>query len=307
MPGSIGKLTVCLPCLLLWQLSNPEAAHSRDESVFCIARDGSSIDRLSATEGRSTPSWGPDGRVLYVAPTENGQEFRVVSAGGEILLRVPVPKPVIAVGGVSWFPDGTGIAFAGRTEEPEQSYNIYVMKLDSGEPAMERIVEDAIQPAFSPDGQRLVFTTHHDGNLELYEVDVDGRNLRNLTRHEGHDAHPSWSPDGSRIVFESNRFGNFDICIIEIASAQVVNITDHPALDRQPSWSKDGTEIAFVFNREGKVSIYRMAVDGTGVTRLTSGYDGDWKPAWSPDGESISFISSRPEPFLDRVERWLSD
>ena len=306
MPGSLGKLTVSLPCLLLWQLSNPEAGHSQDESVFRIARDGSSIERLSATEGRSTPSWGPDGRLLYVARIENGEEFQVISAAGDILLKVPVPQPVIAVGGVSWFPDGTRIAFAGRTEEPEQSYDIYVMKLGADELAMERIVEDAIQPAISPEGERLAFTTHRDGNLELYVMDVGGRNLRNLTRHEGHDAHPSWSPDGSRIVFESNRFGNFDICIIEVANGEVVNVTDHPALDRQPAWSSDGSEIAFVSNRDGKVSIYRMAADGTDVTRLSSEHDGDWKPAWSPDGRSLCFVSSRPEPFLDTLNRWFS-
>ena len=294
MTGSSCKLTIGLSLLaLLWQWSNPEAAHTQDESIFLMARDGSSIQRLSSTGGRSAPSWGPDGRLLYVAHTENGYEFHVASPAGEILLSVPVPTRITSVGGVSWFPDGTGLAFAGRTEEPEQSYDIHVMKLDGEEPALHPIVEDAIQPAFSPDGQRLLFTTHRDGNLELYVMDVDGRNLRNLTRKEGYDAHPSWSPDGSRIVFESDRFGNFDICILEVASGQVVNLTDHPALDRQPTWSSDGKQIAFVSNRDGLTSIYRMAADGTGVTRLTSGHDGDWKPAWSPDGKILCFVSSR--------------
>ena len=206
MTGSSCKLTIGLSLFsLLWQLFNPDAAHTRNESVFLMARDGSSIQCLSATEGRSAPSWGPDGRLLYVAHTENGNEFHVASPAGEILQRVPVPPRITSVGGVSWFPDGTGLAFAGRTEEPEQSYDICFMKLDGEEPALERIVEDAIQPAFSPDGQRLVFTTHRDGNLELYVMDVDGRNLRNLTRHEGYDAHPFWSPDGSSLCFVSSR------------------------------------------------------------------------------------------------------
>ena len=293
MPRSPCRLTAGLSLFsLLWQLSNPEAAHTQVESVFRMARDGSSIERLSSTEGRSTPTWRQDGQLLYVAHTGNGNEFHVVSAAGEILLRVPVPQPVVSVGGVAWFPDGTRVAFAGKTEEPE-SYDIYVMKPSAGDSAVEQIVADAIQPAFSPDGQRLVFTTHRDGNLELYVMDVDGGNLQNLTVNEGFDAHPSWSPDGSRIAFESNRFGNFEICIIEVASGQVVNLTDHPALDRQPTWSSDGKEIAFVSNRDGMTSIYRMAADGTGVARLTSGHDGDWKPAWSPDGESLCFVSSR--------------
>lgn len=287
------KLTIGLSFFsLLWQWSNPEAAHTQVESVFRMGRDGTSIERLSPTEGRSTPSWGPDGRLLYVAHTENGNEFHLASPAGEVLLRVPVPPRITSVGGVSWFPDGTRIAFAGKTEEPE-SYDIYVMKLRAGDSALEPILADAIQPVFSPDGQHLAFTTHRDGNLELYVADHHGGNLQNLTVNEGFDAHPSWSPDGSRIVFESNRFGNFEICILEVASGQVVNLTDHPALDRQPTWSSDGKEIAFVSNRDGVTSIYRMAADGTGIARLTSGHDGDWKPAWSPDGESLCFVSSR--------------
>ena len=115
MTGSLGNLTIyLLLCSVLWLGSHPEAAQTQEESVFRMARDGSSIQRLSATEGRSTPTWGPDGRLLYVAHTQDGNEFHAVSAAGEILLRVPVPPSVISVGGVSWLPDGTGFAFAGK-------------------------------------------------------------------------------------------------------------------------------------------------------------------------------------------------
>ncbi len=178
MTGSPCRLTAGLSLFsLLWQLSNPEAAHSQVESVFRMARDGSSIERLSSTEGRTTPTWRQDGRLLYVAHTENGNEFHLASPAGEVLLRVPVPPRITSVGGVSWFPDGTRIAFAGKTEELE-SYDIYVMKLGAGDAAIEPILADAIQPALSPDGQHLAFTTHRDGNLELYVADHHGRNLR---------------------------------------------------------------------------------------------------------------------------------
>ena len=309
MLGSF-KLTVLVwPCSLLWQ--NHAGAHSEHGSVFLMSRDGSSIVRISAEGmawGTSTPRWSPDGRgILYVARNGNENEFHVISAAGEKLTRVPVPSNITSVAGVSWFPDSTAITFGGRTEEPEESYDIYVMKLGTGEPLIRRIVENGIQPAWSPDGRLLAFTTFRDGNLEVYLVDGDGRNLRNLSRHEGYDGCPAWFPEGDRIAFESDRFGNLEICIADVLSGEVVNLTNHPGVDRQPAWSRDDREIVFVSNRDWNFHVYRMAADGSGVTRLTTGYVEDREPAWSPDGESICFVSNRGEPFLDGLRRWFGN
>lgn len=272
-----------------------------------MLRDGSWIEPVSAEKtGWETysPRWSPDGqRILYVAHSEDKNEFHLVSSVGEKLMRVAVPSQLTSVGSVSWTPDGTEIAFAGQAEEPDGSYNIYSMNLDEDEQPS-RIVVDGIQPAWSPDGKYLAFTTLRDGNLEVYVADGEGEGQRNLTRHEGYDGRPSWSPDGNRITFESDRFGNLEICIMDVASGAVVNVTNHPAKDREPAWSADGRELAFVSNRDLNNHIYRMAVDGSGVTRLTSGNVEDREPSWSPDGESLCFNSNRSQPFLDGLRRW---
>ena len=300
-------LTVFLSlCSLLWQ--NPVGAHDLEGSVILMSRDGSSPKRISAEKPgwvTVSPRWAPDGRrVLYVAQSGDRIEFHVVSATGKKLMRVKVPAHITSVAGVSWLPDGEAIALAGKTAG--ESYDIYVAELGAGEPKIRLVVSDAIQPAWGPDGKRVAFTTFRDGNLEVYVADTDGRNLRNLTRHEGNDARPAWSSDGRRIAFESDRFGNLEVCIAEAVSGEVFNLSNHPGQDREPSWSGDGREIAFVSGRDWNDHIYRMAVDGTGLTRLTAEYVTDREPAWSPDGESICFVSNRPEPFPDKLSRWFS-
>ena len=226
----------------------------------------------------------------------------MVSPTGEKRTRVPVPPHIASVAGLSWAPDGTAIAFGGRTAEG--SFDIYVLKLGGGEPAIRLIVPDGIQPAWSPDGRLIAFTTFRDGNLEVYLADSDGGNLRNLTRNEGYDARPAWLPDG-RIAFESDRFGNIEICIVEAAGGQVVNLSNHPGQDKEPAISGDGREIAFVSNRDWNFHVYRMAVDGTGVTRLTAGYVSNREPAWSPDGGSAARFpcgkSQRSTGFARRI------
>ena len=303
MPGSFGRLTVILSlCSFLWQ--QPTPAHDFEGSVFRMSRDGSSIVRISAEKpgwGTASPRWAPDGqRVLYVAHTESKSEFHVVSAAGEKRMRVPVPSHITSVAGLCWGPDGT-IVFAGGTAEG--SYDIYLMKPGAGEAAIRRILGNGIQPAWSPDGRLLAFTTFRDGNLEVYVADSDGGNLRNLTRHEGHDARPAWLPDG-RIAFESDRFGNLEICIAGVAGGEVVNLSNHPGQDQEPAISGDGREIAFVSNRDWNFHVYRMAVDGTGVGRLTAESVTNREPAWSPAGGSLCFVSNRPEPFFATLSRW---
>ena len=70
---------------------------------------------------------------------------------------------------------------------PKTSYDIYGLKLGEGEgpPAIWQIVQNGIRPSWSPYGQRLCFVSNRDGNLELFLVDIDGGNLRNLTGTKG--------------------------------------------------------------------------------------------------------------------------
>ena len=284
---------------------DPSDAHDLDGKLYCMSSGGSAIERLSA-EVAEKPTWAPDGRsILYVTHSENGTWFHLISPKGQDLMRIPVPPMINLITGISWAPDGTEIVFGGRVIEPE-SFDIYRMKLTM-EPVQWEVLTDGIQPAWSPEGQRIVYTSSHEGNLELYLMDIDGRNPQNLTRHEGYDAHPSWSPDGRRIAFESTRFGNREICILELGTGEVTQVTDYDFGHCQyPEWSPSGKEILFSSNRGGKSTIYRMAIDGTKITKLTSGQDDDWEPAWSPNGERICFLSNRSEPLILELRRWFS-
>ena len=68
--------------------------------------------------------------------------------------------------------------------------------------------------AVSPDGKRVCFVGDFEGNNELYVMDVDGGNLRNLTRHPGSDQWPAWSHDGKWIAFASTRTGEEHLYVV---------------------------------------------------------------------------------------------
>jgi Tol biopolymer transport system component len=148
------------------------------------------------------------------------------------------------------------------------------------------------EPAWSPDGMRIAFTSDRSGNNDIWIVSRHGGTLAQLTHDAGNDRNPVWSPDGSQIAFASNRLGNRDVWIAPAAGGTAVRVTEDPADDWDPTWSPDGRLIAFASNRSGDGDIYVVRVATGQVSRVTDTPAADREPAWSPDGNRIVFVSN---------------
>jgi TolB protein len=72
------------------------------------------------------------------------------------------------------------------------------------------------QPAISPDGQKIAFSSDGDGNAEIYIMNSGGTGLLRITRDLADDNYPSWSNDGTEIFFASNRSGKYAIYRVKI-------------------------------------------------------------------------------------------
>ena len=198
------------------------------------------------------------------------------------------------------------------------TYEIYVMEVDGNN--QRRLTNHPnwdISPSWSPDGKRIAFMSDRDGHVnmpgglpsyEIYVMDADGGNQRNITNNPDSDSSPSWSPDGKRIVFNSNRDGNrdgnrnnYEIYVMDADGNNQQRLTDNDFYDTSPSWSPDGKRIAFISRRDGHFigdggltyEIYVMDADGGNEQRLTNNRKSDTSPSWSPDGKQIIFASDR--------------
>jgi Tol biopolymer transport system component len=183
--------------------------------------------------------------------------------------------------------------------------DIYVMNADGSElvDLTNRSPESELRPAWSPDGQRIVFQreiagTYHD--TEIFVMNADGSGVTRLTYSPGSDELPSWSPDGSQIAFVSLRDNVTGIFVMNANGTNERRLTLNPTYsDSTPAWSPDGTRIAFAAVRDGSTmhQLYVMNSDGTNIKRLTNNGEFDHGPMWSPDGARIAFTSHRDGNF----------
>ena len=130
---------------------------------------------------------------------------------------------------------------------------------------------------------RIAFVSGRDGNSEIYVMNADGTEQKNLTNNPAWDWYPSWSADGNKIAFVShNRGGNGGIYVMNADGSGQTRLTNNPASNDTPSWSPDGERIAVASDRDGNPEIYIMNADGTEQTRLINNPAWDDSPSWSP-------------------------
>jgi RNA polymerase sigma factor (sigma-70 family) len=178
---------------------------------------------------------------------------------------------------------------------------IWIMDADGENQRQITFSEEDRVPTWSPDGKRIAFSRHADDKTNIYIINADGSDIRQLT--EGFQ--PAWSPNGKQIAFYRSVWEEkadkwellkTDVYVIGVDGANLKKLTDDdgPPFFQSPSWSPDGTKIALhaLVDFAGVLMprIWVMDADGGNRKILTPdswGYD----PVWSPDGTKIVFYS----------------
>lgn len=147
---------------------------------------------------------------------------------------------------------------------------------------------------WSPDRSQILFYTEAENDkYDLYLIDTDGQNLRQLTTHPANDSGGSWSPDGKQIAFHSDRSGDDELYLLNLETEALIQLTNNPGLDWRPSFSPDGMKLVFSSERDGNEEVYLIDLISREQTRLTFAEGRDGFPSFSKDGLHILFHSER--------------
>ncbi len=218
-------------------------------SLYVVRLDGSGLSRLTyCRPPRCTadlsPSWSPDGsRIVFLRSSGSGQRLLLVDVADGHVHPIDLPD-LVPFSGASWSPDGHRLVFsaypAGSTSKPE----IYVIRTDGT--GLRRITSchppcrgGYADPAWSPDGTKIVAVQGYGGAGRLYVMAPDGSGLRQLTDPNGaglEDQAPAWARTGDWVVFA--RGGDFggDVYAVRVDGAGSQQLTSGPWLDSAPAW-----------------------------------------------------------------------
>jgi TolB protein len=257
----------------------------RYDKPYVMNNDGSNPQQLSEYSIYGTPIFSPDGSKILFRSSRGVYSINVDGTDEQRLLQP-------SSNGVSWSPDGSKIAVSySSISISGSSYEIYIMNADGSE--LHQLTYDSTRntsPIWSPDGSNIAFVSERDGTEEIYSINPDGTNYKQLTNVPGYVFRtPVWSPDGTMIAFteaETPDGGSkIDIWVVKSDGTEQTKLTNYSGINGDPSWSADGSKIVFSSSRE-RWDIYLMNKDGTNTQRLTNFQDHYsyicQSPNWSP-------------------------
>jgi len=167
-------------------------ASNRDgnNEIYVMNRDGSNVTRLTNNQAIDvTPTWSPTGtQIAFTSERSGSPQIYVVNADGSGLRRITTESYADRA---TWSPAPLNeIAFTAKTGP---GFDIKILNIASGETRQITFGEGSNEsPAWSPNGRHLAFMSTRAGRSQIFTVDRDGRNLRQITR-DGNNTYPNWS------------------------------------------------------------------------------------------------------------------
>lgn len=275
------------------------------DQIYKMNVDGSDQTLVSTGKGRTTCAYYmPDNKHILFASTH-------------LVSDLCPPKPDLRKGYVWALYD---------------SYDIFVAT-ESGEIVKQLTNEKAYdaEATISPMGDRIVFTSTRNGDIDLYSMNLDGTDIKQLTDELGYDGGAFYSSDGKKIVYRRTRFENeeskekykellgqglirptlLDIYVMDADGSNKTRITHNTSANFAPYFFLDGKRILFCSNIEDpqgrNFDIYAINIDGTNLEKITNCPEFDGFPMFSPDGKKLVFCSNRNDRIKGETNVFICD
>jgi Tol biopolymer transport system component len=197
-------------------------------------------------------------------------------------------------------------------------YDIFFARADGSNPR--RITSSPgydAEATVSPTGDKIVFTSMRNGDLDLYSMKLDGTDVRQLTHETGYDGGAFYSWDGKMICYRAWHYADsasastyrsllatnlvrpsrMELFVMNADGSQKRQITNNGAANFAPFFHPDNKRIIFASNmgdpKGRNFDLYLIGIDGSGLERITYNETFDGFPMFTHDGKRLVFASNR--------------
>ena len=268
--------------------------------IYLMDLETGDIEKVSPGHGKTTCAWiHPDGdRVLFASSHDDPQARDKQQA--EIDLRESGKQRRYA-----W--------------DYDPAFELYERGRDGKYKRLTNAKGYDAEGSYSPDGKQIAFASNRQAfskdlaprekelfqidpafMIDIYLMDADGTNVRQLTDVPGYDGGPFFSPDGSRICWRrfSEDGATAEIYSMKTDGSDVRRLTEIGAMSWAPYFHPSGDYLIFTTNKHGfaNFELYLVRADGEGApVRVTSTEGFDGLPVFLPGGDQLSWTSNRTE------------
>src|ERR1700691_1965501 len=138
---------------------------------------------------------------------------------------------------------------------------------------------------------KIYFVSDRSGHKEIWVMDYDGSNQRQLTHQGSISLSPRISPDGSRLAFSSLTKTGWEIMMYSVDLNRLVSFPHMGGTNLSPAWSPDGMKLAFSSSRGGSPEIYIADANGANLRSMTANKGPDVSPIWNrKTGAQIAYV-----------------